>query len=352
MLNQMLISDSELEQSRAFTCLWTLSFIDQIRQQILDTKDCMERLEQVLERVKDPGQKQEKQRAIDYIRMGKMGLSEIATTFRGEMESSFRTKKPESSHSRHVFISYCWSHQETVLKIRERLVAMGHQVWLDVDRMHGSTLEAMAKAVEDACVVLICYSENYKLSNNCRAEAEYVFSLRKPFVPLNMQSTYKPTGWLGIILGTRLYVDFSLDLTPFDTAYHSLLRQMDQVVAPIDQVDSPNDTTDSAIGADSSSSISQRRFTTVSSVDTSSNISSVSAVSSVLLEALVKSQRRPAIKEEVKKWDKSKCLQWLKDEQIDNISSKNKLLAEIDGKVLFGLAQMKISVSFEFLKTK
>ncbi len=41
-------------------------------------------------------------------------------------------------------------------------------MWIDVDQMEGSTLEAMASAVENAAVVLIGVSEKYKKSPNCR----------------------------------------------------------------------------------------------------------------------------------------------------------------------------------------
>ena len=44
----------------------------------------------------------------------------------------------------------------------------GVEVWIDVERMGGSTLSAMAEAVENAAVVLICMSEKYKQSPNCR----------------------------------------------------------------------------------------------------------------------------------------------------------------------------------------
>ena len=43
------------------------------------------------------------------------------------------------------------------------------QVWMDIDNMHGSTLTAMAKAVEDADIVMVCCSKGYKDSDNCRA---------------------------------------------------------------------------------------------------------------------------------------------------------------------------------------
>jgi len=40
---------------------------------------------------------------------------------------------------------------------------------MDIDQMGGSTLQAMAEAVENAKVVLLCMSQKYKNSPNCRA---------------------------------------------------------------------------------------------------------------------------------------------------------------------------------------
>ena len=40
---------------------------------------------------------------------------------------------------------------------------------MDVDNMAGSTLQAMANAVEEADLVLVCFSQKYKNSQNCRA---------------------------------------------------------------------------------------------------------------------------------------------------------------------------------------
>ena len=60
----------------------------------------------------------------------------------------------------------------------------------------------MAEAVEQASVFLMCVSEKYYLSPNCRLEAEYAIKLQKPIIPLIMQEDYMPLGWLGIIIGT------------------------------------------------------------------------------------------------------------------------------------------------------
>ena len=43
---------------------------------------------------------------------------------------------------------------------------------MDIFDMHGSTLAAMAKAVEDAAIVLVCSSHRYKDSDNCRLGKE------------------------------------------------------------------------------------------------------------------------------------------------------------------------------------
>ena len=42
-------------------------------------------------------------------------------------------------------------------------------MWIDIESMGGSTLEAMAGAVENARVVLMCLSQKYKLSPSCRS---------------------------------------------------------------------------------------------------------------------------------------------------------------------------------------
>ena len=44
-------------------------------------------------------------------------------------------------------------------------------MWIDIEQMGGSTLEAMAEAVENAALVLVCASEKYKMSPNCRTGA-------------------------------------------------------------------------------------------------------------------------------------------------------------------------------------
>ena len=63
---------------------------------------------------------------------------------------------------------------------------------IDIEEMSGSTLEAMAEAVEKAQVIILCVSSHYKDSANCRLEAEWALTCRKPLIPVMVEQAYKP----------------------------------------------------------------------------------------------------------------------------------------------------------------
>jgi phosphopantothenate-cysteine ligase len=104
-----------------------------------------------------------------------------------------------------VMLSYEWRMQSQVLRLRDELMAQGFTVWMDVDRMMGSTLEAMAIAIEQSDAIIMCVTHRYKESQACRTEAEYAYTRKKPLIPVMFEKSYKPDGWLGIIMGSKLY---------------------------------------------------------------------------------------------------------------------------------------------------
>eukprot|EP00198_Chlamydomonas_reinhardtii_P014011 XP_001703348.1 predicted protein [Chlamydomonas reinhardtii] len=114
-----------------------------------------------------------------------------------------------SAPTAHIMVSYEWGSQQKALLIKEALERRGLVTWMDIEKMSGSTLEAMALAVEGAAAVLLCISKRYKESQACRAEAEYAYQQRKRIIPIMMERGYRPTGWLGILIGTKLYFDCS-----------------------------------------------------------------------------------------------------------------------------------------------
>ena len=59
-------------------------------------------------------------------------------------------------------------------------------------------------------------------------EAEYAFARRKQIIPLMMEENYTPDGWLGVILGAKIYMHFEKD--PHE-GIQQLLQEMPTLTA-------------------------------------------------------------------------------------------------------------------------
>ena len=69
-------------------------------------------------------------------------------------------------------------------------------------------MQAMADAVENTDFVILCMSDSYKRSVYCQAEAEYAFRCKRRLLPIIVRQGYRADGWLGLVIGSRIYVDF------------------------------------------------------------------------------------------------------------------------------------------------
>lgn len=67
-------------------------------------------------------------------------------------------------------------------------------------------------------------------------EAEYSYKLRKCVVPLRVEPRYVPDGWLGIIIGTRLYFDFTPE-KQFDHMMENLIKELGSKGRIFDNID-------------------------------------------------------------------------------------------------------------------
>ena len=182
-------SNDNSEKASAVNALWVLAFDENNKKAITQDKETLDILRR-LQQSDDP--------EVQKAAAGALWELEGKTARNSEMTKAT---------GNHVMISYQWDSQEVLVEVKNRLQASGYRVWMDLEQMGGSTLEAMAKAVENASVVLVCVSHQYKESPNCRSEAEYAYQLRKDIIPLMMQQNYKPDGWLGMIVGTKLWID-------------------------------------------------------------------------------------------------------------------------------------------------
>ena len=193
LVSMLQTSNDDGEKASAVRALWILAFDENNKKIIIQEEGALEILRE-LQHSKDPD-----------VQKGAAGaLWEIE----GKTARTNNTTETKEVSGNHVMISYQWDAQEVLVEVKNKLQASGYRVWMDLDQMGGSTLEAMAKAVEAASVVLVCVSQRYKESPNCRSEAEYAYQLRKDIIPLMMQRNYQPDGWLGIIVGTKLWIDF------------------------------------------------------------------------------------------------------------------------------------------------
>ncbi|CAF2158749.1 unnamed protein product [Rotaria magnacalcarata] len=127
----------------------------------------------------------------------------------------------------HILISYNHSTAIICSKIAKRLKNLNYNVWIDRDNISGDIFTSMASAVENCFVILMAVNEPYYQSRYCRLEAEYSVERNKASIPMLMQASYKSRGWLGIINGSKLQIDFST--ISFDEAFNLLVREVEAV---------------------------------------------------------------------------------------------------------------------------
>jgi hypothetical protein len=131
----------------------------------------------------------------------------------------------EATDAKHVMVSYSWSPKarpELVVQLTKSLSDLGYEVWRDVNGsalvppMSGSTDDRMAEAIECSHTVIVCVSKEYKVSGNCRSEANYANQLRKKgkvnILYVMMQEGYTTVsepdsvdGYLGLMIGASLW---------------------------------------------------------------------------------------------------------------------------------------------------
>jgi hypothetical protein len=177
----------------------------------------------------DVTMKESEQAAANLLgRLGYKRLEEEAKVREGKREEEVAAKLQESSASatsvqgasQHVMLSYCWNKNASphlVKELGEKLKSLGVEVWRDEDgsalvhKMEGSTDETMALAIENAAVMIVFCSQEYKESSNCRLECKYAKRLEKggklKLIFVMMQDGYfdKADGWLGMYLGDSLW---------------------------------------------------------------------------------------------------------------------------------------------------
>nr|CAB3262761.1 uncharacterized protein LOC100182841 [Phallusia mammillata] len=292
-LHKMLGNDfSTNEKSVALQCLWRLSFHKENKEPIRKVKGLLDRVNRLKD---DPGSDQTIVRPCDGI------------VFNLEEKPRNKETTGKAQSAGHIMISYQWDVQDTILELRTQLEENGHKVWLDVDRMEGSILSAMAEAVENASVVVVAMTERYKNSDPCRTESEYAYKLSKPIVPLLLEPKYKPNGWLGALLGMQLYVDISHE-DWMEKKFPNVLQKINAKIGSKPPI-----------------------------VNESATVVDAPVIGSAPNRAASRQASAPTSKLLCRKWDKEDVAKWAKNSGIDGLASH---LSSFDGPALEGLHKM------------
>ena len=214
-------SSEDAEKVSAIKALWMLAFDDNNKKAIRQEDGAVGLL-----------------RHLQHSKDSQVQRAAAGALWEVEGKTARNAERTESTGN-HVMISYQWDSQEVLIEVKNRLQASGYRVWMDLEQMRGSTLEAMAKAVENSSVVLVCVSERYKESPNCRSEAEYAYQLRKDIIPLMMQPKYRGDGWLGMLVGTKLWFDFNSKQS-IEPSVTKLIKELGGRGKDVDNTDGPS----------------------------------------------------------------------------------------------------------------
>ena len=202
-LNEIIFNGNKTEQEYAFKVLYQLGFDKSIAIDISKNDDLLNFMKSIVSEQNDSTNK-----------LVKNVTGVLWLINNKDEDADNKTVKQKNVEGKHIFISYNNESRQLCLKIKEFLESRNLKCWIDVENIHGSSIDAMAKGIETSLCVLICMTEKYKESNNCRMEAEYVLQKKKPFIPIIMQKSFKPDGWFVFI--QYFYSDILLKVIMFN----------------------------------------------------------------------------------------------------------------------------------------
>ena len=110
-----------------------------------------------------------------------------------------------------TMLGFSWHYKkDTVDRLYNYLTSKGHKIWKDDEGgLQGHLVDGMADAIEKSKVILVCLSEKYFTSKNCKLELEYAHEMDKQIVVIKLDPLLTMTGHgaLSMILAKQLYLE-------------------------------------------------------------------------------------------------------------------------------------------------
>lgn len=196
-LRMIIYNGNDVEREYSILLLWQLCFDKQIAADVLNDGELYNFINSISQNTSLDKKLVENACGIIWVLNSSSSQDEIKppVPLDDKPAKNLADLNLEEINQKHIMISYNRESRDLCLKVKAELEKLGYKIWIDVESIHGSSLEAMANAIENSVCVLMCMTEKYKQSANCRLEAEYSFQQSKPIIPLIMQKDYKPDGW-------------------------------------------------------------------------------------------------------------------------------------------------------------
>ncbi|CAF1465547.1 unnamed protein product, partial [Didymodactylos carnosus] len=128
-----------------------------------------------------------------------------------------KTEVPQNTNYKDFIIQIAciWSRQKDILDLYKSLTLLGYRCWLDICQMGGgdSLYEKIDNGARNAKVIISCVRPKYVKSANCRREVSLADALKKPIIPLLLDTvTWPPPGPMSLVFTGTLGIDFYINV--------------------------------------------------------------------------------------------------------------------------------------------
>ena len=134
-----------------------------------------------------------------------------------------------------INFNFSWNYKkDTVDRLYAYLTLKGHKIWKDDEGgLQGHLVDGMAEAIEKSKVILVCLSEKYFTSKNCKLELEYAHEMDKQIVVIKLDPLLTLTGHgaLSMILAKQLYIENTNEDQLFQAVHNRLAGNSNRSIA-------------------------------------------------------------------------------------------------------------------------
>ena len=97
--------------------------------------------------------------------------------------------------SKPVYISHHQENRSVALRIKKYLESASQKCLINEENEQLEFLDDMSKCIDESSCVLICINQKYKNCSYCRIETNNILQVKKRFIPVIIEKSYKSDGW-------------------------------------------------------------------------------------------------------------------------------------------------------------